>query len=474
MSSNKSALMKILKEPSLKTVEARGLDTLMASILLSIKMHSIEKTASQKNSRILILSTEGFIGSGNNKLEQIMDDLQSRMEIMIADKYTLKAKRITETREDTIVPSEYWRKLSKTLERVDVIIVDKSTTFMIDETTQNISADFMFSVGTQLLETYAKRRGKSIIIVEEEDTPIERLEGKILQENKLKMYLEDDDLFLRSETVEGKPKLKIDPKSLSDATRDDKSKIEKIIRKKNRLTLKGIEGANIRSLPVCKTGFEKLDEILHGGLELGQVVSMTSQNTELLTQMALQMVLQMPQYYTPMIINLTMNSRRLKDILETKAKIVQDERAKDPNEKVRVLPLETLEKNGDIDEIIEAMEYFYKDEDVRIFILDNDNLIQDNSRNYQDHKAEKDAVYRKLQILSSKLDILIIVLTQGEEIEKGIVQIDGSNKAIECVKTQIVLSVEKGIIVTKQLLPAKKMMEAQALLGTSQEVRLLT
>lgn len=450
----KENLEKKLTDKNMKFIKAKGTDTLIVSMLLSLILSSKNKSELDNNGRTIIVSPKGFIGKANTKIAVFRDEITEKKTILVADKYTLQAKDLTEFGEDgKMVASKYWAELHRKFEGVSNIIITNLAPFV---STQIIPKEELIKKyrGTiSLFKRYADLNKKNIIIVENEDNPINALGSLLDKNNQFEIAIESNNVYIK-DTSDGKDdKVLLRPDSLENLLNSNPDlQVKDVISSVKRVTLGAISGGSIRSLPPCPTGYAKLDDRLDGGLELGQVLSLVSDNEDIPTHFTLQMALQLPPYYKSLIINLSMNPRRLKEILDVKRN--------DNQGFVQALTVDSLDEDGDIGEIIETIKYYFKEEDTRVFIIDNDSLLSDTSKNFSDERREMDSIYKKLQMVANKLDVLVIVCSQAFDIKDGnsVVKIDNSLKAIDYAKTQIVIT-RDGINVTKELLSVKKTMD---------------
>lgn len=453
MALGKLGMNKRLAEKNVKLIKAKGVDTLLLSMILGVDLQTKNRNELDNKGRVLILSTMGFIGNTNTKLAPFRAEITKNKNILIADKYTLKAEEITQRGADgKVTSSPFWKKISVKAESMSTIIITNFSPLVNTKPLPKDELDAKYRSSIKLLIMYADLYKKNIIIIEDEDYSIEVLSKEIEPKNIFEVNLENNNLFIK-ESANG-DKILIKSNALENITKgEDRPSIQDIIYTKKRVTLDAISSGSIRSLPSCPTGFYELDQVLGGGLELGQLVSFISENEEFSTHFTLQMALQLPAYYKSLIINLSMNPRRFKEMLDHKNKNNQD--------KVQALTVDRLQNDGEIKEIIEAIRYYFENEDTRVFIIDNDSLISDTSKNFSDPQRETDSIYKKLQMVANKLDVLVIILSQSlKEIgSDSVVKIDNSIKAVEYAKTQIAITSDIKLFVTKQLSSVKNTMK---------------
>lgn len=437
---------------------------LIAGLTIAMQIVKAKKEGRIPLGKIAILSPNGYNGAKNKNLQIFKEEVMELGLIGILDKYSLMAESmLEETTNKDLVPTAYWEKIVRVTTPFETIIITDIIPFMnISSGYHYYDEELHFEKTINLIKSYANNINKKIIILVDKRKSISNYRAIIKSVIDAKFifdYIVDNNSIKVSNSsyVESTPSEilshDIKLKTIQKIVSSNDNKLIDIMTVKKRETLDMLTNGIINSMPLFKTGFSEIDRLLKGGLELGQVVSLTSDNEDMLTQFLLQVSMQSPIYFKTMFFNLIMNSRRLKEILKLKAEtntLLNIDR-------VQVLSIDTLEDNGDIGEIIEAIEHFIIEEDTRIFMINNDTMLGNAKSMLSTDTAELDSVYKKLQVVANKNDVLIIVGTIYDCLEdtKKPIPIEKTNYAINNIKTQIMISSKAGIKITKSLTQTK-------------------
>jgi len=473
MSTKPEPIFQRLKNKNLKIIEAKNTDTLLVSILLSLELEKRNNNELDNGGRILILSPNGFAGKTNTTITKFANEIIERKKIVLADKYSVKAEAITEMRNGIAGATDYWKKIKSMSDSVSTIIIAGILPFVTTDELEKNELDQKYKHTISLLMQYAKHNSKNILIVEGDDYSISTLKKHTLQENVYTLDTDLDNKVWIKETDNNKnEKLQLTSTTMDKIfSENTQANIQQLLYPKRRVTLANISNGSLRSLPLCSTGFYEIDRELNGGFELGQVVSIISNSEDIITHLTLQMAVQFPIYYKSLIFNLSMNPRRFKEVLSTKISLREGNYSKNNSERVQAITIDRLENDGDITEIIETIELFFREDDTRVFIIDNDSLLSNSARGNLSPTQETDSIYKKLQVIANKLDLLIIVLTtSSEELTNMVAKIPNSERAIDYAKTQIVITLNNKIYISKKLSQAKTMLEnGSNILPTAEE-----
>jgi len=427
------------------------------TIFSLILITNLIKTTTESSGKILLKDTVGTLSKSNKRIDFLKSDLlECKNQFSSLDKYTFMNANFNK---------EYWKKIDKDYPNISTIVITDITPLTINKNTQytDIEKEEKYQKVLREMRLYAEQKNKFIIIIESKKKSESNISPYIFKENIYDFFIEDNKMILFDN------KENIFPLSVNALTNNDTKQpidIKKKISTIKRINFDNVAKSTLRTLPLCKSGFHALDKKLNGGFELGQVVSIVSSDNDILTQFSLQMSTQLPNFYNPLYICLTMNLRRLKDMLSHKNTIQKNNGFLNNNQdNIHLLTNDKLDKDGDIEEILEAIEYYHQNEDTRIVFIDSDDMLYIEEGSFSDSRREVDVVYKKLQILANKLDILIMIhseLTQeilnkvAQYYDSGLkstaptVPIDNSIKAIKYVKTQLHIE-ESDIRVTKSL-----------------------
>ena len=451
-----------LDKNTVKIVSIPNMESLILGVTIATKINSSKKENREAIKRILIISPNGFTGKSNTRLEHFREELSEVEGISTIDKYYVMSETLVEANQNKeYKPTENWDKLTKLSYRFDTIIITDIEPFIqpSKETTYYDASERLSKVLT-LFNMYASKKEKSIVILSNKETAFNKMKHLTAGKDVYEVSTKQASIIVSNEKHIGgdllqKEEFNLDTKSIANIKKDRTVKIDDILYQTKRTTLDMIQKGNIRSMPRYPTGYIGLDKVLYGGLETGQVVSLISDEEDMATHFVMQMALQSPIYFKPLVINLTMNPRRLKELLNVKA----TQGGLLNSDKVQILTIDKLVEDGDVGELIEAINYYLKEEDTRVFMIDNDSLLGDKSVNTVSEYTELDNIYKKLQILANKLDILIIMVSirDIDKSSNGALKMIGTQKAVNNVKTQIVVSSNGNSYVSKQLKPAERL-----------------
>lgn len=437
----------------------KEIDTLALSLLTGLNISENNKKTSTIDNKIVILAPTGYIGKSNKKLVPLLEQVKGAKNIFALDKYTLKAEEFTRRDEarGITTSSDYLDRLLSNIGSAGTIIIASISPFVYSIDTQKNEIKEKFDSVYRILKEYAEDRKKNLIIIEENTLALDNLTALFDRKSTLETVLgstvsvkNNKDSILEITPVSLVEKLALNPQQKNNET------VSRLLVNTRKVTLDAIGKGTLRSLPLCSTGFKALDAYLEGGFEMGQVVSVVSENPDYALHFTLQMALQMPTYYRAMFISLAMNPRRFKEILDLKARQYEAGNLNSTQDKIQALTIDRLTDDGDIEEILDVMRSCASEEDVRVFFIDNDSLLSDNHKIFTDPARETDSVYKKLQIVANKHDILVVLISCSQDIlsqinKAGSVNIDNSVKAIDFVKTQIVIANEGKVKVTKKM-----------------------
>ena len=429
-------------------VNAPEINPTILSLIVAINL--IKKSGSS-GEKILLKNTVGTFGKNNKRISFLKNDIATfKSQFLTLDKYSFS---------DILFDKDYWLKIEKDYPDINTIIISDITTFALDANIKYTETEKTnkYQLCLREMRLFAENKNKYIVIIETKMKNEEYINPFIFKQNVYNFIIENNKMSLLDYTDNSFQLTISEEKNSSD---DEAIDIRKLISNIKRINFDNVAKSSLRTLPLCKTGFSALDIKLGGGFELGQVVSIVSSDNDILTQFSLQMATQLPDYYNPLYICLTMNLRRLKNMLSHKNKIQEDNQYYNSNqENIHLLTNDKLENDGDVLEIIEAIEYYYENEDSRIIFIDSDDMLQIINSTFNDSRREVDEIYKRLQVLANKLDILIIIHSEStqEILDKvrdkevqNIIPIDNSIKAIKYAKTQVHIE-DNGITIMKSL-----------------------
>lgn len=429
-------------------IKSGNINSTILSLIFSI---NIIRNGSDDSKKILIMDTCGTHSKNNKRISFLNNDLLPVIsQIRSQDKYSFS---------NTDYNQEYWENIGKKYPNENTIIITDLSVIFLDRAKNYTEEEKKEAFKNKLnkLRLFAEQNNKHIVILESKIEKYPHISSFVFKKNVYsfscsasEMHMKDfngNTFFLR---------LPIWEKTEDKKTLNIQDKISNI----SRISFDNVAKSKLRTLPVCKTGFESLDIELEGGLELGQVVSLVSSDNDILTQFSLQMATQLSNFYNPLYVCLSMNLRRLKDMLSHKNNIQQNSPQQNSNqEEIHLLTNEKFTIDGDLTEVIDAIEYFHNNEDTRVIFIDSDDMLQITDKSFSDSKREVDEIYKRLQFLSNKLDIIIIVQSEltfdmtkklQSKDEKNSIEIDNSIKAVKYTKTQILLE-QNTMRITKKM-----------------------
>ena len=195
---------------------------------------------------------------------------------------------------------------------------------------------------------------------------------------------------------------------------------------------------------------------------MGQVVSLVSDSEEIVTHFSLQLAIQTPSFFNTLMISLNMGQRKLQEYLGKTEQIFNTLNKYNDQSSVHTATIDNLDDDGEIEEILETINYYHENEDCRVIVISNDSLLSNSTKTFSDTRKELDSIYKRLKLLAAKLDIVIIVISLKESIDGNkLLPLDNSVNAITYVGTQIILG-SKGVYLSKQMKPtmsAEKMLK---------------
>jgi len=429
-------------------VDIPGINPTIFSLILTL---NLIKKSSATEEKILLKDTVGTLGKSNTRIHFLTEEIETyQNQFLSLDKYNFLDKNFDDL---------YWQNIGKKYPDINTIIITDISLFTFNKEVNYSDFEMREKYKSSLrrMRLFAENYNKYIIILESKKIDKEYIYPFIFKHNIYNFIIENNKMFLRNNSEY------IFPLLLNNLEEDSPNYIEDIRKKISiikRINFQNVSRSSLRTLPLCRSGFRELDNKLEGGFELGQVVSIVSSDNDILTQFSLQMATQLPNFYNPLYICLTMNLRRLKDMISHKNMIQKKNNASESNqENIHLLTNDKLDKDGDITEIIEAIEHYHMNEDTRIIFIDSDDMLQITTSTFNDSRREIDEIYKRLQMLANKLDILIFVQSELTEeiiskIEhtkiKNAIQIDNSIKAVKHAKTQIRIE-SNGMSVIKEL-----------------------
>jgi UDP-N-acetylmuramate-alanine ligase len=167
-------------------------------MILGVDLQNKNRNEFDNNGRVLILSTMGFIGNANKKLAPFREEVTRNKNILIADKYTLKAEEITQKGADgKTTSSSFWKKISDKAESMSTIIITNFSPLVSTKPLAKSELDAKYRSSLKLLNLYADLYKKNIIIIEDEEYSMSILSNEVEPKNIFEVHLENNNLFIK-------------------------------------------------------------------------------------------------------------------------------------------------------------------------------------------------------------------------------------------------------------------------------------
>ena len=192
------------------------------------------------------------------------------------------------------------------------------------------------------------------------------------------------------------------------------------------------------------TGIDFLDEVLDGGFETGQLVTITGEQESGKTQLVNQILFNVAKGFKCLYFSLEFNERQLAQYTKKKIKNcnIIDKRI---FENIQVITDEM--HTGQIDDILLDIKKEYRKNGVKFVVIDSQMMLyeDDTTLKYATSEERITSIFRKLHSLSKKLDILIILIAQSskEDNKSKKVEIFGSKKAAHLARIMIHINYDK-------------------------------
>jgi len=481
-----------LYQKGLKYIKLNNsIDSTITSILTAIKL-TANNNQNQKK-KTIVISARSFISKTNKKIQIINKNkvLKSRA-ITLLDKYTMRCDRKevqttnllsnknhtnanTVGTINTIAFNTIMKRLEVIINNYDIIIIDGIKEYIdllptdINNAENNTlnPYDENIKLFLQSIQEIEKKNSKNIICIENEER-IHKVASETISKDEMYRLTyqkeNSDNVYIHKDNdknyTSSQRYININHDIIMQSLKEEKKELPFLIEKENIITLKNVSNANIRQYPKYKTGFNELDILLNGGFELGQVVSLVTDEEHIASMFLTKLISQSQSYFNLMYINLYSSHTDIKDLIS----FANAKRENDNMDKVEILTMQSLEKDGDISELKEKIEHSITNRDTRVVVIDSDIYLSDEKS--QNNSIEADGIYKQLQIIASKHNALIIIASiknlSDKELEKDNTKpivIDNSKKAIHWIKTQIMIT-SSQMKITKLYTPIREILSS--------------
>jgi len=218
--------------------------------------------------------------------------------------------------------------------------------------------------------------------------------------------------------------------------------IQKGFNYKESKTLLDIISSTQEPSVLYSTGIDFLDEVLDGGFETGQLITITGEQESGKTQLVNQILFNVAKGFKCLYFSLEFNERQLARYTKKKIKncnIVD----KKIFENIQVITDEI--HTGEINDILLDIKKEYRKNGVKFVVIDSQMMLFEDDENLQTSEEKTTSIFRKLHSLSKKLDILIILIAQSSKEDNKIkkVEIFGSKKAAHLARIMIHINYDK-------------------------------
>jgi len=191
------------------------------------------------------------------------------------------------------------------------------------------------------------------------------------------------------------------------------------------------------------TGLEFLDNVLGGGFELGQLVTITGEQESGKTQLVNQILFNIASGFKCLYFSLEFNERQL--IEYTKKKIKSCNLSFDRFDNINVITDEMT--TGNIDDILIDIKQEYRENGTKFVVIDSQMMLyeDDTTLKYSTSEERITSIFRKLHNLSKKLDICILLIAQSskEDNKSRKIEIFGSKKAAHLARVMIHINYDR-------------------------------
>jgi len=190
------------------------------------------------------------------------------------------------------------------------------------------------------------------------------------------------------------------------------------------------------------TGIDWLDEIFDGGIELGQLITITGEQEAGKTQLINQILFNISNNFKSLYFSLEFNKRQL--INYTKKKKRTCKLSKKTLNNIIIITDENT--TGDINDIIWEIKQKYKKYSVKFVFIDSLMMLQDDLGKFATMEEKISSIFQKLHHLSKQLDICIFLIAQSskEDHKTKKIEIFGSKKAAHLANIMIHIFYDKN------------------------------
>ncbi len=192
-----------------------------------------------------------------------------------------------------------------------------------------------------------------------------------------------------------------------------------------------------------QTGLNFLDNVLGGGFELGQLVTITGEQESGKTQLVNQILFNVAKGFNCLYFSLEFNKRQLIEYTRNKINKCNLDHERFKNIKVITDEMTT----GDIDDIVILIKQNFRKFKTKFVVIDSQMMLydDDDKLKYSTSEEKISSIFRKLHNLSKKLDICILLIAQSskEDAKNRKIEIFGSKKASHLTRVMIHINYDR-------------------------------